>query len=145
MRSSNRVQDTDPGLLAQQLQTALDAMQMLARFEPRLTGPLAELVADVRLPIVLHVQADHGDDVRMHLDEQQIPARSLETRLHIPRGASQTLPGLGFIAGDQEILVWVFTPAQFRQRLRVGRESAPSQRLNLQALRKQLEDLQQQA
>ena len=133
------------GLLAGQLQTALEAMQMLARFEPRLTGPLAEWTADPRLPIVLHVQADHSDDVRMYLDEQQIPTRSMETRLHIPRSASQNLPGLGFIAGAQEILVWIFTPAQFRQRLRVRSESAPSQRLNLQSVRKQLESLQQQA
>lgn len=141
MRSSSPAQDAGPGLLAGQLQTAHEAMQVLARFEPRLAGPLAELAADARLPIVLHVQADHLDDVIMHLDERQIPARSLETRLHIPRSASQTLPGLSFIAGAQEILVWVFTPAQFRQRLRVGSESAPSQRLSLQALRKELENL----
>lgn len=117
-------------------------MQLLAPFGPRLAGPLAELTADPRLAIVLHVQAEHSDDVRMYLDERRIPTRTLQTRLRIPRGISQTLPGVGFYAGEQEFLVWIFTQEQFRQRLRVGDESSPSTRLNQSAVQRKLAELQ---
>lgn len=123
---------------ATQMQTALQAMRLLGAFGPRLAGPLADVVPAPRLPIVLHVQADHSDDVRMFLDEQRIPSRMLQTRLHTPRSASQVLPGLGFLAGDQEIVVWIFSPAQFRQRLRVGDESTPSTRLSITAVERLL-------
>lgn len=132
---------TENYALTAQLQMALNAMQLLAPFKPRLAGPLAELTADARLSIVLHIQADHSDDVRMFLDEQRIPVRMLETRLRVPRSASQTLPGLGFLAGEQDIVLWIFTPAQFRQRLRVGDESSPSTRLNTKAVQQQLMEL----
>jgi hypothetical protein len=113
-------------------------MRLLSAFDPRLAGPLAEMAPASRLPIILHVQADHSDDVRMFFDEQRIPVRMLQTRLHTPRAASQALPGLGFLAGDQEILVWIFSPAQFRQRLRVGDEGEPSRRLSVAAVERML-------
>lgn len=123
---------------AAQMRMALQAMRLLSAFDPRLAGPLAEMAPTPRSPIILHVQADHSDDVRMFLDEQRIPSRMLQTRLHTPRSASQALPGLGFLAGDQEIVVWIFSPAQFRQRLRVGDESTPSTRLSVTAVERLL-------
>jgi hypothetical protein len=128
----------DSAFAAAQIQTALQAMRLLRAFDPRLAGPLAEMAPASKSPIILHVQADHSDDVRMYLDEQRIPARMLQTRLHTPRSASQPLPGLGFLAGDQEIVVWIFSLAQFRQRLRVGDESVPSQRLSTTAVERLL-------
>ena len=124
--------------LSAQLSAALQAMTLLQRFDPRLAGALASGTADARLPIVLHVQAEHADDVARVLIEHDIPARMRETRLRFPRAAAQALPGVSFLAGDQEFLIWIFTEAQFRQRLPVGDESAPSTRLTLAATRQQL-------
>lgn len=118
----------DP-VLHQLLGAALQAMNLLRRFEPRLAGGLANGTADPRLPIVLHVRAEHADDVARTLIEHDIPARMRETRLRFPRAAAQPLPGVSFLAGEQEFLIWIFTEAQFRQRLPVGDESVASKRL----------------
>jgi len=115
--------------LHQQLRAALQAMALLQRFDPRLAGALAHGTADARLPIVLHVQAEHADDVARLLIEHDIPARMRETRLRFPRAAAQALPGASFLAGEQEFVIWIFTEAQFRQRLPVGDESLASRRL----------------
>ena len=123
-----------------QLRAALQAMTLLQPFEVRLAGPLAAGTADRRLPIVLHLQADHADEVRHFFDARQIPTRMLETRLRFPRAPAQPLPGIGFLAGDQEFLIWIFSEAQFRQRLRVGDESEPSRRLTLAAVTRLLAD-----
>ena len=112
-----------------QLSAALQAMILLQNFDPRLAGPLADGTADPRLPIVLHVQAEHADDVARTLVERDIPARMRETRLRTPRAAAQVLPGVSFLAGEQEFCIWIFTEAQFRQRLPVGDESVASRRL----------------
>lgn len=124
--------------LQRQLGAALQAMGLLQAFHPRLAGALASGTADVRLPIVLHVQAEHADEVARVLIEHDIPARMRETRLRFPRAAAQPLPGVSFLAGEQEFLIWIFTEAQFRQRLPVGDESVPSTRLTLAATRRLL-------
>lgn len=129
--------DSELGLSAQ-LSAALQAMTLLQGFDPRLAGALASGTADSRLPIVLHVQAEHADDVARVLIERDIPARMRETRLRFPRAAAQPLPGVSFLAGEQEFVIWIFTEAQFRQRLPVGDESAPSTRLTLAATRQLL-------
>lgn len=116
--------------LDRQLQAAQQAMTLLQRFDPRLAGPLASGTADPRLPIVLHVQAEHADEVARALIECEIPARMRETRLRFPRAAAQPLPGVSFLAGAQEFVIWIFTEAQFRQRLPIGDESIASPRLS---------------
>lgn len=125
--------------LIEQLGAALQAMTLLQRFDPRLSGALASGAADAHLPIVLHLQAEHADDVARVLIDHDIPARMRETRLRVPRAAAQLLPGVSFFAGAQEFLIWIFTEAQFRQRLPVGDETAPSPRLTATATRRLLE------
>lgn len=124
-----------------QLQDALQAMALLQPFDPRLAGALAAGTADPRLPIVLHVQADHADDVQHLLAGRGIPARMRETRMYPPRAATQPLPGVSFMAGEQEILIWIFTEAQFRQRVRIGDDSAASQRMTRAAVERALASL----
>lgn len=115
--------------LRSQLGDALQAMELLAAFSPRLAGPLAAGHADLRLPLVIHVCAEHPDDVHHTLAARNIPTRTFATRLHVPREGAATLPGIGFYAGGQELRILVFSEAQFRQRLRVGDETEPSPRL----------------
>ena len=125
---------TSPAATAQQLRTALQAMELLQSFAPRLAGALADGTADPRLPIVLHLQAEHADDVLRFLAEHGIPARMRETRMFPPRAPSLALPGVSFLAGDQEFLIWIFTEAQFRQRVRIGDENAASPRMTRAAV-----------
>ena len=122
--------------LDSQLGDALQAMHLLQPFDPRLTGSLTAGIADPQQAIVLHVRAEHADDVRKALDEHAIPVRMRQTKLHFPRAATQALPGMSFIAGQQEFVIWVFSEAQFRQRLRVGTDPEPAQRLTTTAVRR---------
>lgn len=112
-----------------QLSSALQAMTLLRDFNPRLAGALASGTADPSLPIVLHVQAEHADEIARALIEHDIPVRMRQTRLRFPRAAAQSLPGVSFLAGEQEFLIWIFTEAQFRQRLPVGDENVASRRM----------------
>lgn len=115
--------------MKQQLKSALEAMKLLEEFDPRLAGLLAQGVSDLQSPIILHVNADDPDTVRHQLEDRGIPTRTVATRMHIPRGPSQSIPGLAFLAGEQEFRIWIFNDASFRQRVRVGDEVAPSARL----------------
>ena len=120
------------------LEATLEAMKALAAFDPRLAGTLAEGVHDAQGPITLHVCAEHPDNVRLALDELNIPTRTVATRMHIPRGGSRPLPGLAFLAGSQEFVIWIFDDAAFRQRLRVGSEIEPSARLKRKAVEERM-------
>lgn len=132
----------EPGaLLRRQLEGALQAMNLLQRFDPRLAGPLVAGIADAQAAVVLHVCADHVDEVHHALADHGIPTRTIQTRLHIPREGTQALPGIAFLAGDQAFRILVFSEAQFRQRLRVGDEPEPSKRLGLAAVRRWFESL----
>ncbi len=128
-------------VLRRQLEGALQAMTLLQPFDPRLAGPLVAGIADPQSPVVVHVCADHVDEVLHALAGHGIPTRTIQTRLHIPREATQPLPGITFLAGEQEFRILVFNEAQFRQRLRVGDDPEPSKRLGLAAVRRWLESL----
>lgn len=130
-----------PTATLRQLQDALQAMTLLQAFEPRLAGALADGSAGPGLPIVLHVRADHADDVQRLLAEHGIPARMRETRMYPPRAPSQALPGASFLAGEQEIVIWIFSEGQFRQRLRIGDESIASPRMTRAAVERALASL----
>lgn len=133
--------DSTASAARRQLQDALQAMALLQPFDPRLAGALAAGTADPRLPIVLHVQAEHADDVLHLLAGRGIPARMRETRMYPPRAATQPLPGVSFMAGEQEILIWIFSEAQFRQRVRIGDEGAASPRMTRAAVERALAGL----
>lgn len=126
---------------ALQLSAVLPALEALARFDARVAGALTAGPIDPRLPVVLHVCAEHADDVRLALDELRIPARTLQGRLHIPRSGALPLPGYSFLAGDREFVIWVFDPAHFRQRLRVGDEAEPAPRMKKRAIEARLVQL----
>jgi len=119
----------DQATLRAQLEAALQAMTLLANYSPRLAGLLATGHAERRLPVVLHLCAEHVDEVHRTLVARDIPVRTFATRLHIPREGAQVLPGIGFFAGAQEFRLLVFSESQFRQRLCVGAETEPSTRL----------------
>jgi hypothetical protein len=129
---------SSPAATVRQLRAALQAMELLQAFAPRLAGALASGTADPRLPIVLHLRAGHADDVQRLLDEHGIPVRMRQTRMNPPRAPAELLPGVSFLAGEQEFLIWIFTEAQFRQRVRIGDESAASPRMTRSAVERWL-------
>ena len=67
------------GVLHDLRSTALEAMQQLSEFHPRLVGPVLEGTADPHSRISLHVFADPPDAVVLYLLDRNLPFRQ-ETR-----------------------------------------------------------------
>lgn len=135
MRSSDPTETLRTRLLA-----AFDALQALAPFEGRLAGALAADALQQHDPVVLHLSAEHPDQIAAHLSALGIPIRHLSGKLHVPRGPGRSVHGFGFVAGSLAFEVWVLAPSDYRQRLRVASESSDLPRLSLAALRRRVQE-----
>lgn len=106
-----------PATVTQLRQTALEAMRLLADFQPCLVGPALDGSADENTPVYLHLFADTPEEVLIHLMEQQIPFDQGERRVEYANGRIESLPKFSFFAGDTELQLTVFPV--------IGRRQAP--------------------
>lgn len=95
--------------------TALQAMRLLNRFEPRIVGPVLSGTASAHSEITLHLFADGSESVALHLMERGIPHRIGERRMRYEPDRLVTYPVVQFIAGDKEIDAIVFPINGIRQ------------------------------
>lgn len=93
---------------------ALDAMQFLERFDPRLVGAVlgGTVVADT--PIQLHVTADTPETVRLWLQEHGIPFEQGERRARFSGERQENVPQFRFTADDVTVELYVFTLEEAR-------------------------------
>lgn len=90
--------DSQPRLLQERREGAVEAMRFLARFEPRLVGSVLDGTADVHSAICLHVFSDDPDAVHRHLHEHGVPFETQNRRLRISRDEQTEFPVLLFAA-----------------------------------------------
>ncbi len=83
-------------------QTALEAMRLLRKFEPRLTGPVLRGTAGRHSDIDLHVFADAVEEVLFVLMDAGIVYRSAERRLRYGEDV-RYYPALNFCVSGQEV------------------------------------------
>ena len=95
--------------------TALEAMLLLADFQPRLVGPVLAGTASAHSEINLHLFAETPESVSLLLEERGIPHQLLERRLRFERERSSTFPALRFVAGQQPVDAVVFPLDGIRQ------------------------------
>ena len=101
LREQQRLFDSgnQPGVLRRHRQTALQAMQFLQAFQPRLVGAALAGTADDNSPVVLHLHCDDVDVIQRFLHDQHIPAEArrwpMRTGVH---GELQPCPGWEFSA-----------------------------------------------
>ena len=95
--------------------TALEAMRMLAGFQPRLVGPLLAGTATAHNGITLHLFADTPERVAVDLLDRGIPYQVSERRLRFQRDAVAACPTIRFTAGDYEVDAVIFPPDGIRQ------------------------------
>ncbi len=95
--------------------TALRAMHLLKRFEPRLVGPVLSGTASTHSDVNLHLFAEGAEPVAIHLMEQGIPHRIAERRLRYEPNRLVAYPVIQFVAGDQPIDAVVFPIDGIRQ------------------------------
>src|SRR5690606_24324114 len=88
--------------------TALQAMHLLQKFQPRLVGPVLTGTASAHTEVTLHVFAEGPEPVALHLMERGIPHHVGERRLRYEPNRLVAYPVVQFVAGDKQIDAVVF-------------------------------------
>ncbi len=107
--------DTHAETLAGQRRAALDAMRLLAEFEPRLVGPVLTGTATPHQEISLHVFSDSAEAVSVKLLDDRIQFRIAEHRVKMNADRVLQLPAIQFSVFDHAIEATVFPRDGIRQ------------------------------
>lgn len=107
-------QSHDETLKAQR-KTALQAMQMLREFQPRLVGPVLTGTATDHSDINLHVFADTSESVVLKLMDIGVPHEVHERRVRMDAERTQAYPALRFESQDWVVDATVFPVDGIRQ------------------------------
>lgn len=107
--------DTHSSVLKSARRTALQAMRLLQKFEPRLVGPVLSGTASAHSEINLHLFAEGSEPVALHLVEHGIPHQIAERRLRYEPDRVVAYPVVRFVAGNREIDAVVFPLNGIRQ------------------------------
>ncbi|MCB1858798.1 MAG: hypothetical protein KDI63_11020 [Gammaproteobacteria bacterium] len=103
--------DTQPKALQYLRQIAVEAMEDLHPFSPRLTGPVLNGTADSNSPIQLYLFVECLEDIVVYFMERHIPYTQGEIKLRYPDGAEKSHPLFDFRAGDASLELIILTPA----------------------------------
>ena len=95
--------------------SALEAMHLMADFQPRLVGPVLTGTASPHSEITLHLFSDSPEAVSIRLEERGVPHEVLERRLRYERDRTVSYPALRFVAGRQTVDAVVFPLDGIRQ------------------------------
>jgi len=114
--------------------TALQAMRLLRRFEPRLVGPVLSGTASRHSEVNLHLFADGAESVALHLVDNNIPHRIAERRLRYEPDRLVSYPVVQFVAGDRAIDAVVFPINGIRQSPASPVDGRPMRRADTQEL-----------
>jgi hypothetical protein len=101
--------------IAELRRSALQAMRLMADFEPRLVGPVLSGTASAHSDIHLHLFSDSPEAVSIRLEERGVPHEALERRMRFERDRTVTYPAFRFVAGRQAIDAVVFPLDGIRQ------------------------------
>lgn len=130
---------SQPGALRLHRESALQAMQFLHAFQPRLTGAVLSGLADGNSPVILHLHCDDADAVQRFLHEQRIPAESRAWPLRLAGHASkQHFPGCEFAADGIAFELVVLPEDALRQPPVSADDGKPLPRATLAQLRQLL-------
>jgi len=90
--------DSQPQLLQERREAAIEAMRFLDRFDPRLVGAVLEGTADAHSAVCLHVFSDTSESVVLFLQERGVPITQQTRRLRVTRDEQKEYPVLLFAA-----------------------------------------------
>ena len=132
--------DTHSSTLDDLRRTALRAMRLLERFEPRRVGPVLSGTASAHSEVNLHLFADGTESVALHLMDNGIPHRILERRLRYEPDRVVSYPVVRFVAGRHEIDAVVFPVNGIRQSPASPVDGRPMRRASAEEVEALLED-----
>jgi len=143
LREQQRLFDThvQPAALRQHREAAVQAMQFLHAFQPRLAGAVLAGTAGAGTPVTLHLHCDDTDAVQRFLHDQHIPAEARTAQLQLAGHASrQRYPAWEF-AADGIAFELVVLPENGRRHPPVSSDDGkPLPRATLAQLRQLLAD-----
>ncbi len=94
---------------------AVDAMEVLSLFEPRLVGPVLSGTATINSPIELHLFADAPESVAGVLARAGIDYEETQRRYRFSGGRIALVPGFGFDRAGERVLLIVFAEKGLRE------------------------------
>ena len=136
--------ETHAATLADQRRAALDAMQLLEEFEPRLVGPVLSGTATPHQEISLHVFSDSAEAVSIKLLDDHIQYRVAEHRVKMNADRVLQCPAVQFTVFDFPVDATVFPRDGIRQAPLSPTDGKPMRRAGLGEVRALLETLPQQ-
>ena len=117
--------------LASLRRSALEAMRLLADFQPRLVGPVLTGTASPHSEINLHLFTESAEAVSIRLEERGVPHEVLERRVRYERDRTVSYPALRFVAGRQTVDAVVFPLDGIRQAPCSPVDGKPMRRANV--------------
>jgi hypothetical protein len=127
--------DTHADTLAEQRRVALDAMEMLEEFEPRLVGPVLAGTATPHQEISLHVFSDSPEAVSLRLLDDRIQYRIAEHRVRMNAERVLQLPVVQFSVYDIPVEATVFPKDGIRQSPLSPSDGKPMRRAGVHEVR----------
>ncbi|MGY3039945.1 hypothetical protein ACVWWQ_001568 [Rhodanobacter sp. TND4EL1] len=132
--------DSQPQLLRQRREAAIEAMRFLAAFDPRLVGAVLEGTADAHSAVCLHVYSDDPDAVIIYLREHGVPFDTQTRRLRYSRDDQPEYPVLLFAADELPFDLTVLPRDALRQAPLDRADDRPMRRASLSQVRLLLEE-----
>ncbi|HEX5512801.1 MAG TPA: hypothetical protein VFY81_00225 [Gammaproteobacteria bacterium] len=127
-----------PALMQRLREAAVDAMQFLERFEPRLVGSVLHGTATEHSDVNLHLFAETPEEVVFFLMEHGIPHAVTERRFRFGREEQVSIPVYRLVAGDVAIDLAVFPRKGLREAPRSRIDGAPMERAGVAAVQELL-------
>jgi hypothetical protein len=123
------------------LKHALDAMQFLQDFEPRLTGSVATGAAHRYSDVNLHVFSDTVEEVALRFFNNKIPMEQGSRPFSFNRDSKQEFPTILIEAEGIETEIVVFPRIRLRQAPLSHIDQQPMPRLSMDAVKERLNSL----
>lgn len=114
-------------------QQAREMMELLARFDPYLSGAVLSGSAGKYSDIDLLLFTDSMKDVEMFLLDRRIAYRSGERRIHVGDEA-RGVPNFSVSTEDADFDITVFAPRDLRAQIRSSPEGRPMERVRIEWL-----------
>lgn len=111
--------------------TAVQAMRLLAAFQPRLSGAAVNGAVTEAHRVQLHVFPDKAEALDLFFEDRGIPYRQDDRSYRYPDGSTEEVPLLRFEAGDIGVDVAMFGEDDLRRTPLSPTDGLPMKRLDL--------------
>lgn len=131
--------DTQPAQLKKLRRVALEAMNFLKMFKPRLVGNVLNGTADVHSAIYIHLFANTPEEVAVFLMDHNIPYDEELKRFHIKGNEYEYFPAFAFLADEVPIHLVVFNEQGLHHAPLSKVDGKPMQRADIKAVARLLD------